>query len=182
LPHIALYSRFAEFPRGWIHEFAADLDQQVQVPVAIDLVGDPGAHAGDLGNYRYVHVTFHGYVPRFRIPSILGRADVAVYPYQDSLVTRSKQSVKLLELMAAGCSVIVSDVGEAPITIGDSGVVIEGVEPSAFAHAARELIGDPNRTQRKSRLAMQRVADHFSISQLSSRLVDAYERIGVGVA
>ena len=53
-----------------------------------------------------------GWVERSELPAYFGAAQVALYPYDDTLINRTKCSAKLVELMAAGVPVVASRVGQ----------------------------------------------------------------------
>lgn len=174
---VLLYSRFAEFGDDWLPRFAQALDECAECPVRVVAVGADGASwiAGER-----VQVVMRGYVERYTLPSILGSADVAVFPYESSLLTMSKQSVKLLELMAAGCAVIASDVGDVAHVLGGTGVLLPDSDPVAFARTTARLLALPDYTISLGKAAQQRVEDHFLIeSTIATRLVAAYRHAGV---
>jgi glycosyltransferase involved in cell wall biosynthesis len=175
--NVVLYSRFAEFGSDWLPRFAAALDRRADGPVRLDVVGTNG------DNWRAgarVDVRMHGYLERDALPSILARADVAVYPYERSLITLSKQSVKLLELMAAGTAIIASDVGDVARVLGGTGILVGDADPEAFAETTARLLASPERVTSLGDAARRRVAERFLIeSSIATRLVAVYRDVGV---
>jgi glycosyltransferase involved in cell wall biosynthesis len=113
------------------------------------------------------------------LPELLGSGTLAVYPYRDSLITRSKQSVKLLELMAAGCPVIASDVGDVAATLGMAGLVLTGDHPAAFAAATVELLDRSERLHAMRAAGPRRVATCFTIERLADELRALYVELGL---
>ncbi len=105
-------------------------------------------------------------------------ATVALYPYDDNLINRSKQSVKLLELMASGCAIVASDVGDIR-RIGGKGLsVVQPGDATAFSAKILRLIDDPLlsrsvwdewRSERSSIFAIDRLADRLSQSLRAKR-------------
>ncbi|MDQ3549497.1 MAG: glycosyltransferase, partial [Chloroflexota bacterium] len=110
---------------------------------------------------------------------ILGRAQIAIFPYADSLISRSKNSVKLLELMAAGCAVIASNVGDVPAVTGASAVLVEGSDPSAFASATIDLWHNAERIRWLSSSAQHRALNQFCLPNVTRLLLGAYRNAGV---
>ena len=178
-PVVVLYSRFEEFPSDWLSRFVSELAGRTTRNVLVRVIGrdraplDPPVRAGS------VNVEFMGYVALSQVPELLGSATVAVFPYQDSLITRAKQSVKLLELMAAGCPVIASDVGDVAGVLDVAGIARPGVEPSMFAEEAASLMNQPDELDAMSATAQARAHDAYRIDVVSKPLIDAYRATGL---
>jgi glycosyltransferase involved in cell wall biosynthesis len=173
-PSVLLYSRFAEFGADWLPRFTAALAAERTAPVTLRLVGD----APRLRANNVVSVEHLGYVPRDALPSLLGSATLAVYPYEDALVTRAKQSVKLLELMAAGCPVVASDVGDVARTLGAAGETLRGADPGVFARAVARLLQAPDELRALSERGPARVTRHFQFGELAATLIAVYAACG----
>lgn len=175
---VGLYSRFVEFPDDWLPRFLTELSSKISdsPEVTVMIIGEsPGLGAG----FRNLKLERMGYVALNRIPELLGRVDIAVYPYADSLASRSKNSVKLLELMASGCAIVASAVGDIPAVVGRSARLMEDSSPEAFALATSHLIDDRFAIQRSAERTKARVQRLFSIDATTRRLVDLYRRIGI---
>src|SRR6185437_2287820 len=105
-PAILLYTRFVEFEPGMVVRVLSLVRQSF--PTATLLV--VGASAGGAAETevraaaRHAGVAdaivWHGWADPGDIPELAGSCDVAIHPFDDNLVNRSKCSVKLLELMA----------------------------------------------------------------------------------
>jgi glycosyltransferase involved in cell wall biosynthesis len=178
LPSILLYSRFAEFSSRWLEAFLADLDSRLGSPTTIEIVGESDGFDLNASIYQFLHFRDHGYVERARLPELLGRATVAIYPYEDTLINRSKQSVKLLELMASGLPVVASDVGDVRRIGGDGIELVRAGGPAAFAATVAGLIADERRRAGLSASAKRR-ARQFTIERLTARLYESYLSAGV---
>jgi glycosyltransferase involved in cell wall biosynthesis len=174
-PSVLLYSRFAEFGVDWLPRFTAALAAERAEPVTLRLIGDAPCVRG-VGS---VTVERLGYTPRDALPALLGSATLAIHPYEDTLVTRAKQSVKLLELMAAGCPVVASDVGDVAPTLGAAGVLLPGADPTTFARAVAQLLRAPDELRRLRACGPARVARHFRFAVLAETLLNAYAACGV---
>ena len=174
---VVLYSRFAEFGAEWLPRFASALDRVANCPVRIVAVGTDG---DDWVVGEHVRVELCGYVERDRLPEMLGSASIAIFPYESSLLTMAKQSVKLLELMAARCAIVASDVGDVAGVLGGTGVTLPGADPLAFAAVVGRLFQLEAYATSLGMAAQQRVREHFLIeSSISTRLIAAYRGVGV---
>ena len=177
-PSIVIYSRYAEFSADWLPRFTRALAAQCPLPLVLRLVGNAPAHES-FGN---VHVERLGYLALSALPAVLGSASLAIYPYEDTLVTRSKQSVKLLELMAAGCPVLASAVGDVPLTLGDAGITLSNSAPEEFAAAAARLLEEPTRLAALGSAAQARIAACFGFETLADTLLEVYASVGMAPA
>lgn len=178
-PVILLYSRFAEFETDWLASFIHALTVLVDRKVTVRVVGDVQSQTCPPLSVGDVYVEMLGYVAWERIPALLGTTSVAVYPYRDSLITRAKQSVKLLEQMAAGCPIIASEVGDIANTLGPAGTVLTGGSPQQFAREAADLLRHPERPNSLSERAIERAGSRFLFDNLARQLLDVY--VGAGL-
>lgn len=77
--------------------------------------------------------------------------------------------LSVLEGMALGLPMIVSDHGGAPEIVGDHGVVVPVNDPDALARAISDLLGDRDGARRLGQAARQRVAADFGRAELGWR-------------
>lgn len=177
-PGMVLYSRFAEFSLDWLDETLRTLDMMISEPISLQIIGLPEPQSPMFGNYRWIRPIWHGFVERQAIPDLLAESTIALYPYDDYLINRSKQSVKLLELMASGCAVVASNVGDVRRIGGDAVELVASGDSRRFAQAVHRLIIDRERTAENGRRARQRVRA-FTMDRLAARLHEAYVRAGL---
>jgi glycosyltransferase involved in cell wall biosynthesis len=112
---------------------------------------------------------------------LLGRrADVArLFAAADFVVSSSAFgegfSNVLAEGMACGLPAIATDVGDALLIVGDTGLIVPPRNPGALAEAIRGLAAEPveQRRQRAVR-ARARIASVFTIAQVRQRFSDLY--------
>lgn len=81
-------------------------------------------------------------------------------------------SNSIIEAMAAGLPVVATDVGDAAIQVGDTGIIVPPGDARALCAALRRLILDPRRLE-LGRAARQRVLDNF----LADRMVRSTEQV-----
>ena len=175
-PRLLLYTRFAEFTVEWLDEVLRRVDAALTTPVEIAIIGDGRERARGLVGMRRIRPIWHGFVPRASIPNLLGSATIALYPYDDNLINRSKQSVKLLELMASGCAIVATDVGDIRRVGGAAIRTAPAGDAAAFADAVVELCNDAQQAAERGRLAQVR-AERFTIERLAQRLLPLYARL-----
>ncbi|MFN2188794.1 MAG: glycosyltransferase family 4 protein [Candidatus Promineifilaceae bacterium] len=85
-------------------------------------------------------VRFLGYVDDEDLPALYSNATLFTFP---SLYEGF--GLPILEAMACGVPVIVSDASSLPEVAGGNGLILPPVEPRKWTHAMRELLNDPNR-------------------------------------
>ncbi|MDP2727481.1 MAG: glycosyltransferase, partial [Dehalococcoidia bacterium] len=117
-PTLLLYTRFFEFQaRRMVSIFQEVL---AQVPEAKLLVLGQGLHGEEKEMSRLLqeagvleNVELAGWVQPEHLPDYFRRAQVALYPLDDTLLNRAKCPLKLVELMEAGFPVVADNVGQA---------------------------------------------------------------------
>jgi glycosyltransferase involved in cell wall biosynthesis len=116
------------------------------------------------------------------LPAYFAAADVAIYPYDDTLINRTKCSVKLIDLMAAGVPVVADDVGQNGeyIEHGVSGLLVPPGETDAFANSVVKLLRDESLRAKLGRGAQKRVFEEFNWARLVARVEEAYRGIRTG--
>jgi glycosyltransferase involved in cell wall biosynthesis len=110
------------------------------------------------------------------LPHYFARADLALYPFDDTLVNRTKCPVKLLDLMAAGIPVVADAVGEIAQVIqhGVSGCLIPSGDDEAFAAAVTALITHPAQRQEMAAQAARDMRERFAWDRLALTAEQAY--------
>jgi len=181
-PTILLYTRFFEFAV----ERVVDIFQRVlaEVPQAKLLVVGKGffgeeEQLADLMRAAGIddHLVYADWVEPEELPACFAAADVAIYPYDDTLINRTKCSVKLIDLMAAGVPVVADDVGQNGeyIVHGVSGLLVPAGEADAFAASVVRLLRDESLRAKLGEGARKRVFEEFNWSELVARVERAYQ-------
>jgi glycosyltransferase involved in cell wall biosynthesis len=121
-------------------------------------------------------ITYAGWVPVGELPSYFARATVAIYPFDDTLVNRTKCAVKLTDLLAAGVPVVAEGVGQNReyIRHGETGLLVEPGDVPAFADAVVQLLRNPALQDRLGQGAARDVRERFAWRRLIERVERAY--------
>jgi glycosyltransferase involved in cell wall biosynthesis len=111
------------------------------------------------------------------IPALLALGDVAVYPFDDNLINRSRSSIKFLELLAAKKAVVTEAVGELReyLREGEGGYLIKPGDTAAFAKATAQLLQlEPAARNRMGAVGAQRLWCEYNWKNLAPLLEDFY--------
>ena len=109
---------------------------------------------------------------RHDVPEILRALDIYAMPsLWEGL------SIAMLEAMAAGVAVVISDVSGVSRALGNNehGIRVAPGEPAALVEAIRCLAGQPSRRRALGLSARERVKAEFSIDAMMSQLTSIYE-------
>lgn len=179
-PTILLYSRFWEFRLERLTSLVSYVAEQLPTTrwlmVGQGLQGEEKRLANQLEQAGLSEfVRFTGW-PVDDLPAYFQTAAVAVHPYDDTLINRTKCSVKLVELLAQGRPVIVDAVGQncEYIEADVSGILIPVGDDLSFGEAIVALLQDPARRARLGQMAAQRMQEKFTWSTLSQIVEEAY--------
>jgi glycosyltransferase involved in cell wall biosynthesis len=180
-PTILLYTRFFEFS---MERLGAILSQILRVkPQARLLVVGQGLKGEDAQFLRMAdaqgwraNVVHAGWVDFARLGDTLRAADVAIYPFDDTLVNRTKAIVKLMDLLAAGIPVVADTVGQIReyITPDKTGILVEPGDVNGFARSVLELLDDAAKRERLGSCAAQTMARDYDWDRLAERVEALY--------
>jgi glycosyltransferase involved in cell wall biosynthesis len=121
-------------------------------------------------------VTALGLLPPSDLPAAFARATLAIYPFDDTLLNRTKCAVKLTDLLRAGVPVVAEAVGQNAeyIVHSESGWLVRSGDEAAFVSGVNQLLHDDHLRARISQGARQRMREHFNWDQLVSEVERAY--------
>jgi len=182
---VLLYTRFVEFPPEWPLTFLAQL-RQLRPGAKLLVLGEglQGQHellrSAARGQGVGTELVLAGWPGRESMPAYVRAAGVAVVPFEDSLLARTKSSYKLLELMSLATPIVASAVGEnVPyLGYGEAGMLLEpGLNAGKWALAVAELLADAPRCEQLSRAAAARLRREYLWPRLVGRVEQAYECI-----
>jgi glycosyltransferase involved in cell wall biosynthesis len=195
-PVILLYTRFFEFPPSRV--IAVLKRVRARVPEAHLLIVGKGLFGEEEALFRLAaqsgltirdasvspppclpvslssDITYCGWIPAETLPETFAQATVAIYPFDDTLVNRTKCAVKLCDLLAAGVGVVAEAVGQNReyIRHGETGLLVEPGDVGAFAAAVVRLLEDAPLRERLGRAAARDLRQRF----FWGRLVETVER------
>jgi len=179
---VLLYTRFAEYPPAWPARFLAALLRRR--PAAVLLVVGRGLHGEEDSFLQEAaalgvadSVRFLGWLEPCRLAAHLSAAQVAIVPFADTLIARTKSSVKLLELMSLGVPVVASAVGENVryLDYGRAGVLVPPpLDADRWAAEVCLLLEADQHRRDLSGGAAERVRARYLWRELIGAVVEAY--------
>jgi len=181
-PTVLLYSRFGEFRLRRITTLVWYVSEYL--PAARWLIVGKGLRGEELALQHELnesglleYVRFAGWVPAEELNAYFQAADVAVHPYDDTLINRTKCSVKLIDLLSVGLPVVADAVGQNLDYIRDnqSGVLIKNEDDAEFGQAIIDLLSQPTLRQTMGAVAQNHVKENFSWSKLVKIVEQAYQ-------
>lgn len=181
-PLILLYTRFFEFPVSRVVSVLGRVREHIPearlLVVGRGLFGEEEkllatAQRAGMGDA----IEYAGWVEPEALPGTFARAAVALYPFDDTLVNRTKCPVKLLDLLSAGLPVVAEAVGEIRETIQDgrTGYLVPPGDVAAFAAAVVALLENPARRQEMGAAAMQDIHTRRDWDQLAETVEAVYQ-------
>jgi glycosyltransferase involved in cell wall biosynthesis len=180
-PVVLLYTRFFEFQVervvGIFQRVLAEVPEVKLLVVGRGFFGEEErllelmqeAGIGD-------HLVYVDWVETEKLSAYFAAADVAIYPYDDTLINRTKCSVKLIDLLAAGVPVVAEDVGQNGeyVVHGISGFLVSAGETDTFVRSVVELLRDESLRAKLGKGAQRRVFEEFNWGKLVARVEEAY--------
>jgi glycosyltransferase involved in cell wall biosynthesis len=124
-------------------------------------------------------VEYHAFMPHDKLVERLVAADIALYPYRDTNINRAKCSGKVVDYMACGLPVVVSDVGMNATYIenGRTGLLTEPGNASAFTSALVHLLAAPDDATSMGQAGRQRIWERFGWEQRIGELESIYRSV-----
>ena len=118
-----------------------------------------------------------GTVQLEELPALLDCGDIALYPFDDNLINRSRCSAKFLDLLMAGRPVVSEAVGELPnyMQNGQGGWLVPPGDNAAFVQAVTQLAGlSRQERQEFGRLSVARLEAEYTWNKLVEPLEQLY--------
>lgn len=178
---VLLYTRFFEFSQEKLHFLFAEIYRQVP-QVSFLVVGK-----GRLGEEEALKkaakesgfdaaLTVAGWVEPDRLPDYLSAGDVAIYPFADTLVNRTKCPAKVTELLLAERAVVADRVGQLAeyIRDGESGILCDPNRWQEMGQRVVELLQDVERRRRLGAAGRRHVEENFNWKSAAVRLEHFY--------
>ena len=178
-PTILLYTRFVEFKIERVLEVFGRVMQSVPdarlLVIGKGLFGEEAQlleQAGALGWGD--RIEYAGWP--VELPATFARADVAIYPFDDTLLNRTKCPVKLTELLAAGVPLVADAVGQIAeyIRHDKTGLLVPSGDVAAMAEALVALLTERRRARALGGAAAREVRARFGWDRLAEIAEQAY--------
>ena len=186
VPVLLLYTRFFEFNQEKLHAVFEGIWREV--PEVRFLVVGQGRNgeeellraAGCEKGFGQALV-MGGWLDPAEISDYLAAADVALYPFSDTLINRSKCPAKLTEILRAGVPVVADSVGQLAeyVKPGVSGVLCDPDDWHEMVDQAARLLGDRAERQRLGREGRRYLLERFNWKGHAEALEGLYNRCGV---
>jgi len=197
-PTVLLYTRFFEFDleRLWrVMRLVRDSRHDVRFLVVgkgfageedrlLALAGRAGwrvvraelpviASAADVPDADLAYV---GWGTATNLAACFGSATLGIYPFDDTLLNRTKCPMKLMDMLSAGIPVVADAVGQIveAIVPGETGRLVRAGDDRAFAEAVLALLADPEALRAMGRAAKVDVARRFGWGGLADIASAAY--------
>ncbi|MBN1872799.1 MAG: glycosyltransferase family 4 protein [Anaerolineae bacterium] len=124
-------------------------------------------------------LVYTGFVPPETLPDYFSQATVALYPFDDTLLNRTKCPVKLMDLLAAGVPVVGEAVGQIveDIRSGESGILVMPGDEQAFIAAVLKLIDNAVYRRELGNHAIEDMRARFTWGRLVSVAEAAYKYV-----
>ena len=180
-PVVLLYSRFFEFSQDKLYSVCSGILRQV--PEVRFLVVGRGRHNEELllKEYCLAHgfgenLVMAGWLDPVEIPAYLAAADVAIYPFNDTMINRCKCPAKLTEIMRAGVPVVADCVGQLAeyIRPGLSGMLCEPDKWEEMVEQTVHLLKQRNEGQQLGIAGRNYLLDTFSWNIYAASLNELY--------
>lgn len=165
-PTVLLYTRFLEFKLDrllWVMGELARRSPELRFLYVGQSLGDEEMRFREAVAQAGLEsrIDWAGWVEPLRLPEVLGRGSVALYPMDDDLINRAKCPMKLIDLLAAGVPVVADAVGQVPeyVRHGETGWLVPPGDGAAMAEAAWCLLQHPEAAWRLGESARRTIAE-----------------------
>jgi glycosyltransferase involved in cell wall biosynthesis len=124
-------------------------------------------------------VSVIGEVPFDNIPSYLEEAAIGWIPFQQVPKYQKNIPTKLFEYMAYSLPVVSSNLKSVQPFIhhGENGYLVAADDPSAHAHAIKEILKNPQKAIDMGRNGQKLVCENFRWEMMEERLLNLYKNI-----
>ena len=146
----------------FVAEVALSLSQNKNI--RFDFVGDGPELAWFRKRLATTRAAFWGRQSLARYWALLNAADIAIFPYPDHAIYRSKCSARVIDYMQAGKPIVTTALGqnEEYLENEKSALLIAPGQVAAFASAIKRLVDSPATRSAFGKAARERLADHFN--------------------
>jgi glycosyltransferase involved in cell wall biosynthesis len=176
-PVVLLYTRFFEFSQEKLHLVFAEVRRKV--PGVRFLVVGKGRQGEEVQLIAAAKkdgfedaLLIAGWIEPAELPDYLASADVAIYPFADTLLNRCKCPAKLTELLRGGVPVVADAVGQIKeyIVPDVSGVLCDPDDWQGLVTLTAELLNDPARREELGREGRRHLLEQFRWNMFAEKL------------
>jgi glycosyltransferase involved in cell wall biosynthesis len=125
-------------------------------------------------------VAFVGKVPSGLVPGWMATFDALALPSRTRRTWAEQFGRVLVEAMACGIPVVVSDSGEMTDVVGDGGVSVPEGDVGCLAEALTGLLGDADARRRRGNAGRQRVLERFTQAAVAEATAVFYRSLPTG--
>jgi len=122
-------------------------------------------------------VIFSGSIAHDEMPFYIAAATVCVAPFKDTLVTRCKSPLKIVEYMASGKAIVASKVGDVSKMLGGVGVLTSPGDFHAMAEDIMLVLGDSDLRENLEKVSRKRAELKYNWTQTAASFLTAYAKI-----
>ena len=180
-PVLLLYTRFFEFEQQKLHLVFERIHRRVPgVRLLVVGRGRAGEEAQLMAAAREMGfadaLVLAGWIEPDQLPDFLAAGDVAIYPFADTLLNRTKCPAKLTELLLAERAVVADRVGQLAeyLISGHSGILCQPDDWREMAEQAVRLLASPEERTMLGRAGRVRLLEKFSWTGAAERLDQFY--------
>ena len=146
--------------------------REISLPCEVHIAGDGPfrSQLEELAEGSKTKIVFHGWLEKGspELRSLYERASIYVLAS-----SKENASIALLEVMAAGCAVVSTNVSGCPETVGDAGFLIDYGDVDALREILVRLCADRELVQEFGERSYARVTEQFSWE----KHIDAYLKL-----
>ena len=119
---------------------------------------------------------FTGQQPYEKVPKYLGAADIVLLPMEDTIHEHARFPIRLGDFLAAGRTVLASNIGEVGRIIRKNKCGVVANSPEQFKIRLNDLLSNPQRREWLEHLARQTAKHSLSWSGLAANLEEFYNK------
>jgi glycosyltransferase involved in cell wall biosynthesis len=183
-PVVLLYTRFFEFSQEKLHFLFAGIAHQVpNVRFLVVGKGRGGEEelllSSGMEKGFAAALVMAGWVDPAAISDYLAVGDVAIYPFADTLVNRTKCPAKLTELLLAERAVVADSVGQLTeyIEPNHSGILCDPDDWQEMIDRTVDLLKDPVRRKDLGLAGRHYLVENFSWQRYAEHVSCFYKRL-----
>ena len=181
---LLLYTRFFEFGQQRLHKLFAAIHRG-RPEVRFLVVGKGRHHEEDLLRRAAIDNGFAdalimtGWIEPEQLPDLLAVGDVAIYPFDDTLVNRTKCPAKLTELLRSAIPVVADRVGQIPEYLAPElhPYLCEPEDVNTMADRCLELLGNRSRCSELGEKGRHFIREHFRWPEYAIQLERFYKTL-----